>query len=173
MQTVADVAQNYLSHTNEVENARMSQLVFKMRFLLQYCNDKGINSVFTDNLRECVRLTEDVRPEKDIDGNTLLARNVAHYLDLAYKALHTEVKHHLPYDRYVVFMSTCRGWGALVVNETMTQWEQLTQEQYTTPSPRHPTQQAGGGGAAETRGPHTLQELLAKLQKLLEEFAEG
>jgi hypothetical protein len=143
---------------------------------LQYCEDNGINSAFTDNLRACVRLTEDVRPEKDIDGNTLLAQNVAHYLDLAYKEIHAEVKHHLPYDRYEVFMSVCRGWGALMGSNAMMKWHKLTEEEYTQPGgaqPTQPTQQAGGGGAPETRGPHTLQELLAKLQKLIEEFAEG
>ena len=172
MQTVAFTAQNYLSHINEMENARMSQLVFKMRFLLQYCNDNGINSAFTDNLRECVRLTQDVSIEKDIDGYTPLARDVAHYLDLAYKALHAEVKHRLPYDRYEVFMTMCRGWGALMDSHVMMNWHKLTEEQYTTatPSPQHPTQQAGGGGAAETRGPDRMQELLAQLRKLLEEY---
>ena len=44
--------------------------------------------------------------------------------------------------------------------------------QYTTPTPAHPTQQAGGGGAAETRGPDRMQALLAKLKKLIKEFEE-
>ena len=154
----------------------MSQLVFRMRGLLKYCSDHGLNSVFKDNLRECVQLTGGVTTENDIDGHTHLARDVARNLDLAYKALHTEVKHQLPYDRYEAFMQVCRGWGALVGNDAMTKWRTLTEEEYTQPGgaqPTQPTQQAGGGGAAETRGPHRMQELLAKLQKLLEEFAEG
>lgn len=151
----------------------MSQLVFRMRGLLKYCSDTGINSVFTDNLRECVRLTQDVINEKDIDVNTLLARDVARYLKLAYKAFHEQVNRRLPYDRYEVFMQVCRGWGALMGDNAMMDWHKLTEEEYAQPGgaqPTQPTQQAGGGGAAETRGPHRMQELLAKLRELLEEF---
>ena len=154
----------------------MSQLVFKMRSLLKYCQDHDINSFFTNNLTQCVQLTHDVNPENDVDGNTLLARDVERSLDLAYKAFHTEVNHQLPYDMYEVFMQVCRGWGALMGSTVMMNWHKLTEEEYTQPGgaqPTQPTQQAGGGGAAETRGSHTLQELLARLQKLLEEFAEG
>ena len=154
----------------------MSQLVFRMRGLLKYCSDLGLNSVFSSNLRECVQLTGDVSTENDIDGHTHLAKDVARYLDLAYKALHAEVKRQLPYDRYEAFMQVCRGWGFLVGNDAMMKWHTLTEKEYTQPGgaqPTQPTQQAGGGGAAETRGSHTLQELLARLQKLLEEFAEG
>ena len=44
------------------------QLVFKMRRLLEDVEEKGIFSDFSGALKECVRLTNKVSTENDIDG---------------------------------------------------------------------------------------------------------
>ena len=110
----------------EGNNGGMAQVVFKMRQLLDYVRDKGINQDFKTALEECVRLTKGM-PEVDIPPVGSVARDVARNLDTAYRAYHREYSRPLPYKQYEKFMEVCRGWGSFMGDQQMLRWKQETQ----------------------------------------------
>jgi glycine cleavage system aminomethyltransferase T len=132
----------------------MAQMVFKMRQLLEYIRNKGINQDFKSALVECVRLTQDV-PEVEIQPVGTVARDVARKLDAAYRAYHREYSRPLSYDQYEKFMAVCHGWGSFIGDKDMMRWKQETEEEY---------------GGAERREAERMQELLGKLKELVDEY---
>ena len=162
-------------YINEGDGARMSQLVFKMRQLLEYVRKEGINSDFTKALAECVRLTQG-EPEVKIDEKGLLARDVKRSLDQAYKAYHTGSRRPLPYEQYEKFMQVCHGWGSFMGDVQMQRWYKETEEVYVKAGGAPPIGQTGtaalGNDDTKTRGAERMQELLVKLRELLETYEE-
>ena len=143
-------------------------MVFKMRQLLDYVRDKGINQDFKTALEECVRLTKGM-PEVEIQPQGNVARDVARYLDAAYKQYHRAYSRPLPYKQYEKFMEVCRGWGSFMGDPHMLRWKQETEEEYAKSGGVRREENAKPGGAAQGDA-ERMQELLAQLKELVEKY---
>ena len=174
-----------MADINEVYNGGLAQLLYKIKILYEYVLAAGINHKFTDELKACVELTFDknivsVGGEnqigwvlkdscKALDGRETVVTRVRDCLDRAYKACHTADGRLLPYEKYESFMEVCRGWGSLMHDRRMMNWYQETLDEYTTGGRKQAAEPTNAG--TKTGGAERMQELLAKLKKLLEEYA--
>lgn len=144
----------------------MAQVVYKMRQLLEYVRDKGINQDFKTALEQCVRLTKGM-PEVEIQPLSSVARDVARNLDEAYRKYHRGYSRPLPYGQYEKFMEVCRGWGSFMGDQNMLRWKQETPEEYEKSGGVRREENAKPGGAADAE---SMQELLEALEGLVHKY---
>lgn len=176
--------ENRVADINEVYNGGMAQLLYKIKILYEYVQKERLEGKFTDKLEKCVELTFDknivsVGDEKQTEwvlkdsctalrGDEVIVLDVKRYLEQAYDALHTGDGRLLPYEKYKSFMEVCRGWGSLTDDRRMMRWYQETLEEYTTGGRKQAAEPTNAG--TKTGEAERMQELLAKLRKLLKEF---
>ena len=162
----------------------MAQLLYRIKNLYEYVQKELPNAKFTDRLGKCVDLTFDknivsVGDEKQTEwvlkdsctalgGDEDVVRDVKTYLEQAYDVLHTGSGRCLSYENYKRFMEVCRGWGSFTADSRMMRWYQETLQEYTTGGRKQAAEPTNAG--TKTGEAERMQNLLAKLKKLIKEF---